>query len=155
MADRRCRDMTAVDIFKATQQGQKNRYSASADRTACWRNLANTVEVSVLDGDVAFKVKLLKFDHLFNFWVPFPQRLLLGDRMPLAHGFSEKSFGSRILDTLPTLLPGRLPAALQFQVYIIKTRRFRFFGHVTRSDSRQDHHQAVSASLHCDLQCVS
>jgi len=27
-----------------------------------------------------------------------------------------KSFGSRILDTLPTLLSGRLPAALQFQV---------------------------------------
>jgi len=30
---------------------------------------------------------------------------------------------------------------------IIKTKRLRFFGHVTRSDSRQDHHQAVSASL--------
>jgi len=29
---------------------------------------------------------------------------------------SEKSFESRILDTLPTLLSGRLPAALQFQV---------------------------------------
>ena len=30
---------------------------------------------------------------------------------------------------------------------IIKTRRLRFFGHVARSDSRQDHHRAVSASL--------
>jgi len=43
------------------------------------------------------------------------QRLLLGDWMPLTHGLSEKSFGSCILDTLPTLLSGRLLAALQFQ----------------------------------------
>jgi len=39
-----------------------------------------------------------------------------GDRMPLTHGVSEKSFGSRMPDTLPTLLLGRLPAAHQFQV---------------------------------------
>jgi len=42
------------------------------------------------------------------------QRLLLGDWMPLIHGHSEKSFGSCIPDTLPMLLSGRLPAALQF-----------------------------------------
>jgi len=36
--------------------------------------------------------------------------------MLLTHGLSEKSFGSRIPDTLSTLLSGRLPAALQFQV---------------------------------------
>jgi len=30
---------------------------------------------------------------------------------------------------------------------IIKRRRLHFFGHVVCSDSRQDHHQAVSASL--------
>jgi len=29
----------------------------------------------------------------------------------------------------------------------IKTRRFRFFGHVARSGSRQDHQRAVNASL--------
>jgi len=44
------------------------------------------------------------------------QRLLLGDWMPLTHGLSEKSCGSRILDTFLMLLSGRLPAALQFQV---------------------------------------
>ena len=44
------------------------------------------------------------------------QSLLLGDWMSLTHGLSEKSFGSRIPDTLPTLLSGRLPAAIQFQV---------------------------------------
>jgi len=36
--------------------------------------------------------------------------------MPLSHGLSEKSFGPRILDTVPTLLSGTLPAALRFQV---------------------------------------
>jgi len=38
---------------KRLSSGHKNRYGANADRAACWRNLANTVEVSVLDGDVA------------------------------------------------------------------------------------------------------
>jgi len=41
----------------------------------------------------------------------------LGDWMPLTHGLSEKSFGSRILDTLPTTLSGRLSAALQFKYH--------------------------------------
>jgi len=41
---------------------------------------------------------------------------LLGDWMPLTHGLSEKSFRSRIIDTLPMLLSGRLPPAIQFQV---------------------------------------
>jgi len=40
-----------------------------------------------------------------------------------------------------TLLSGRLLAAVQFRVSSKQE------GHVTRSDSRQDHHQAVSASL--------
>jgi len=44
------------------------------------------------------------------------QRLLLSDWMPLTHGLSEKSFAFHILSTLPTLLSGRLSAALQFQV---------------------------------------
>jgi len=39
--------------------------------------------------------------------------LLLGDIALLTHGLSVKSFGSRIPDT-STLLPGRLPAVLQF-----------------------------------------
>ena len=30
---------------------------------------------------------------------------------------------------------------------VIKTRRLSFFGHVARSHSRQDHHQAVNALL--------
>ena len=30
---------------------------------------------------------------------------------------------------------------------IIKTRKLRFFGHVARSDSRQNHHRAISVSL--------
>jgi len=30
---------------------------------------------------------------------------------------------------------------------IIKTGRLRFFGHLARSDSRQDHHRAINASL--------
>jgi len=41
---------------------------------------------------------------------------MLGDWLPLTHGVSEKSFGSRIPYTLPTLLSRRLPAALQFPV---------------------------------------
>ena len=45
-----------------------------------------------------------------------PQRLLLSDWMPMTQGLSEKSFVSCILDTLPTVLSGRPPAALQFQV---------------------------------------
>ena len=32
---------------------------------------------------------------------------------------------------------------------IIKTRQLSFFGHVARSDSRQDHHRAISASCDC------
>jgi len=36
--------------------------------------------------------------------------------MPSTRRLSKKSFGSRVLDTLLTLLSGRLPAALQFQV---------------------------------------
>jgi len=41
----------------------------------------------------------------------------LARRLDAFHKFhSEKSFGSRKLDTLPTPLPGRPPAALQFQV---------------------------------------
>ena len=36
--------------------------------------------------------------------------------MLLTHGLSEKSFGSRIPDTLSTLLSERLPVVLQFQV---------------------------------------
>jgi len=51
-----------------------------------------------------------------NFKGPDAQRLLLGDSMPLTHGLSGKSFGSRKLDTLPTLLSGRQQAAFQFQV---------------------------------------
>ena len=39
-----------------------------------------------------------------------------GDRMPLTHGVSKKSFGSRIRDTLPMPLSGRLLVAHQFQV---------------------------------------
>jgi len=44
------------------------------------------------------------------------QRLLFGDWIPLTHGLSEKSFVSHIPDTLPMLLSGRVPAALQFPV---------------------------------------
>jgi len=72
------------------------------------------------------------------------QRLLLGDwSMPLIHGLSEKSFGSRIPDTLQRFCQGdyRLPSS--FQYGIIKTRRLRFCCHVARLDSRQDHHRAL------------
>jgi len=44
------------------------------------------------------------------------QRLLLGDWMPLTHGHSKKYLGSHMLATLPTLLSGRLLAALHFPV---------------------------------------
>jgi len=36
---------------------------------------------------------------------------------------------------------------------IIKTRRLRSFGHVARSDSRQDHQRAASASLRPPRDC--
>jgi len=51
------RTYLAVDIVKATQQGQ-NRYSANSDwgvldGGAHWHNLANTIEPSVCGGDTA------------------------------------------------------------------------------------------------------
>jgi len=52
MADGRCSDKSVVDILKATQQG------AEPVRFGCrwgayWRNLANTIELSVYVGDAA------------------------------------------------------------------------------------------------------
>jgi len=46
MTDGRCLDKSAVDILKATQQGQ-NRYGADANRGAYWRHLVNTIEPHV------------------------------------------------------------------------------------------------------------
>jgi len=57
--------------------------------------------------------------------------------------FSVLAVGSHILDTLPMLLSGRLPAALEFQVSL----KQEDCDSLARSDSRQDLHQAVSASL--------
>jgi len=57
--------------------------------------------------------------------------------------FSVLAVGSHILDTLPMLLSGRLPAALEFQVSL----KQEDCASLARSDSRQDLHRAVSASL--------
>jgi len=59
--------------------------------------------------------------HRFDQKRGLSQRLFLGDWMPLTHGLSEKSFGFRILDTLPMILSGILPTALQFEVSLKKT----------------------------------
>jgi len=65
----------------------------------------------------------------------------------LWHVVTPKNMRSCIPDTLPALLLGRLPSGFCPPVStIIKTKRLRFFGHVARSDSRQDHHH-VSASF--------
>ena len=56
MADSRCPDMSAIDILKATQQGQDRH-----DWDVPWRNLANTTEPSMCGGDAAL---LDYFDYL-------------------------------------------------------------------------------------------
>jgi len=65
--------------------------------------------------------------------------------LPNIRGLSEKCLESRILDMLPMLLSGRLLAALRFQVTLKQDGCAS--GHVACSDSRQDHHRAVGASL--------
>jgi len=83
------------------------------------------------------------------------QSLLLGDWMPLTHGLSEKSFGSHILDTLPTLLSGRLPVAPQLQVSLkqegsasLATRYVQIPGKIiTELSVRRSDHQETGGDL--------
>jgi len=75
------------------------------------------------------------------------QRLLLGDWMPLTHGWSLLKilwipYTRHVTNASVRETTGCPPVSS-----IIKTRRLRFFGHVARSESRQDHHPAVNASL--------
>jgi len=74
--------------------------------------------------------------------------LLLGDLTLLTHGLSVKSPGSRIPDTSPTLLSGRLPAACPPVSRLIRERRLRFLGRVARADPKQGHWASLQPSSH-------
>jgi len=86
------------------------------------------------------------------------KRLLLDDWMPLTHGVSEKSSGAHIglLDTLPTLLSGRLRTGLQFQVSLkqegsasLATWHVQIPGKIITDLSvrRSDHHESAGDDL--------
>ena len=74
------------------------------------------------------------------------ERLLLGDWMPLTYGISEKilqiPYTQHVTITSVRETTGCPPVSS-----IIKTRRLCFVVHIACSDSRQDHHRAVRASL--------
>jgi len=75
------------------------------------------------------------------------QRLVLGDWMPFFDTWSLR----RIL-RIPyirhvTNASVRKTSSCRPVSSIFKTRRLCFFGHMACSDSRQDHHRAISASL--------
>ena len=72
------------------------------------------------------------------------QRLLLNNRMPLTHGHSKKilrtPYISHVTNASVRDTMGCPPVS-----FLTKTKRLHFFGHVARSDPRQDHHRAISA----------
>ena len=73
---------------------------------------------------------------------------LIGDWMPLTHGHPKNPSDPVYLTRHVTNASVRETSGCPPVTSIIKTRRFRFFGHMARSDSRQDHHRA-------DIACAS